>query len=58
MTKKRLDVECYLKFEINLGADICFTLTEFGGGRLREHNFGGQKSAKSGRFEPAYLGRN
>ena len=47
-----------LKFEINLGADRCFTLTEFGGGRLCDRNFGGRKSEKSGRFEPVYLGRN
>ena len=47
-----------LKFEINLGADRLFTLTEFGSGRLRDHTFGGRKSAKSGRFELVYLGRN
>ena len=39
-----------LKFKHNLGADRDSMRTKFGGAQLRDRDFRGQKSAKSGQF--------
>ena len=40
-----------------MGANEVFMHIKFEGARLRDHNFGGQKLAKSDKFELVYLAK-